>query len=290
MKLENDLIRIDVTTCGGSLTSIYDKKRNVELLYQPHEDSWQGQDIFIFPFIARLKNGYYLHNDKRYDLKNHGLIRYMVGEDSSSKDNIKVSFKSDDKTLVRFPFDFEASITYTLVNNEIIISYDIFNTGENPLPFELGAHPAFKLPGVKRNDEFDISGNYIKFDGVKKLKLVEEEETASFVLDEIDYLETDVILLNKKLFNDINTIILKADDINEVTLKKRDGSSLTLEINNATYLALWSDKKRGDYVCIEPWLGLPDYNEPEREIYKKPHMILLEKGKHFTYSYKIKIS
>ncbi len=290
MKLENDLIRIDVTTCGGSLTSIYDKKRNVELLYQPHEDSWQGQDIFIFPFIARLKNGYYLHDNKRYDLKNHGLIRYMVGEDTSSDNNIKVTFKSDFKTLIRYPFEFEASINYSLNNNEITISYEIINIGEKTLPFELGAHPAFKLPGIKRSDEFDISGNYIKFDGVKKLRLVEEEETASFVLDEIDYLETDVIALNKKLFNDINTIILNAKDIKEVELAKRDGSSLTIDINNATYLALWSDKKWGDYVCIEPWLGLPDYNEPEREIYKKPHMILLPKHERFTYSYKIKIN
>ena len=291
MKLENEYVSIDVTTCGGSLNSIYDKKRNEELLYQPHLDSWSGQDIFIFPFIARLKNGYYLHNGKRYDLKNHGLLRYMIGEDESVEgQNIKVVFKSDDKTLIRYPFSFEASITYVLNGNAIEISYDILNTGYDKLPFEMGAHPAFKLPGVKKKDEFDIRGNYIKFDKVEKLKLVELEETASFVVDTIDYLETDTIALSKKLFNDINTIILKADDFKEVHLVKKDGSILTIDKGNAPYIALWSDKKFGDYIAIEPWFGLPDLNEPEREIYNKPNMLFLNRNEHFKFAYKIKIN
>ena len=172
----------------------------------------------------------------------------------------------------------------------IEISYDILNTGYDKLPFEMGAHPAFKLPGVKKKDEFDIRGNYIKFDKVEKLKLVELEETASFVVDTIDYLETDTIALSKKLFNDINTVILKADDFKEVHLVKKDGSILTIDKGNAPYIALWSDKKFGDYIAIEPWFGLPDLNEPDREIYNKPNMLFLNRNEHFKFAYKIKIN
>ena len=60
--LENDHFRIAVSENGGSLTSIYDKKNEAELLYQPDERSWHGQDVVIFPFIARLKNGTYKHS------------------------------------------------------------------------------------------------------------------------------------------------------------------------------------------------------------------------------------
>ena len=54
MKTENEYLSLEVNENGGCIKSIYDKKRDKELLYQPVEESWKGQDIFIFPFIARL--------------------------------------------------------------------------------------------------------------------------------------------------------------------------------------------------------------------------------------------
>lgn len=288
MKLENEFLKLQVTTCGGTMTSIYDKRRNVELLYQKNPDSWQGQDAFIFPFIARLKDGYYTHNGKRYDFKNHGLIRYMISEDVVKEDNfIEIMFHSDKDTLKRYPFDFEAKIKYELLDNKIKISYDILNKSKEDMPFELGAHPAFRLPGQRKKDEYDISGNYIEFDSIKNLKLMEQEDTFSFVVGEMDYLDTDVIALDKKLFNDINTLILKADDISTISLYKKDTSRITLKVGDVPFIALWSDMKWGDYVCIEPWTGLPDYVEPEREITKKPFIKLLKPNQHFNYSYEI---
>lgn len=94
MKTENEYISLEINEKGGCLKSIFDKKRNVELLYQPLQDSWQGQDIFIFPFIARLKDGTYTIDDKEYSLKNHGLLRYMNSSLSLEKTEIsKPHFK-----------------------------------------------------------------------------------------------------------------------------------------------------------------------------------------------------
>ncbi len=289
MRIENEYIKLNVTTCGGSMTSIFDKKRNEELLYQKNPDSWQGQDVVIFPFIARLKDGYYTHNKKRYDFKNHGLIRYMIGEDVSNDENkITISFTSDNETLKRFPFQFELLVIYELEDNKIKISYDILNKSEEELPFEVGAHPAFKLPGTKTEKEFDISGNYLKFNQETQLHLMELDDTASFVQGEIDFFETDRIDLNKKLFNDINTIILKSKDFdNSISLFKKDGSKLTVRSNEATFFALWSDKTWGDYVCIEPWTGVPDYENPVREISKKPFIQKIKKGEHYVFTYEI---
>ena len=59
--IENQYLKVGVHLHGGSLASIYDKEKCEELLYQPKPDSWQGQDIAIFPFIARLKDKVYTH-------------------------------------------------------------------------------------------------------------------------------------------------------------------------------------------------------------------------------------
>ena len=75
-KIENEFLKVAVNINGGSLTSIYDKTNNKELLYQPDGKSWAGQDVVIFPFVARLKDGKYTYNNDTYSMKNHGLIRY----------------------------------------------------------------------------------------------------------------------------------------------------------------------------------------------------------------------
>lgn len=291
MRIENKFLKLNVTTCGGSMTSIFDKRRNEELLYQKNPDSWQGQDVVIFPFIARLKDGFYTHHRKRYDFKNHGLIRYMVGEVENEEENkITITFTSDNETLKRYPFEFDLKVIYELIDNTIKISYDILNKSDDDMPFEVGAHPAFKLPGKKTSKEFDMSGNYLMFNKETQLHLMELDESASFVEGEIEFFDTDRIDLNKKLFNDINTIILKGEDFdNSITLFKKDGSKLTVSSSEATFFALWSDKTWGDYVCIEPWTGLPDYDNPIREMSKKPFIKTIKKGEHYVFTYEIKI-
>ena len=70
MLLENDYLKVIINPNGGCFASIFDKTTNKEILYQPIKESWQGQDVFIFPFVARLKEGKYLVNNKEYYLKN----------------------------------------------------------------------------------------------------------------------------------------------------------------------------------------------------------------------------
>ena len=55
--LENNVLRIGVTSFGGNLTSVFDKTRNEELFYQPLLESWQRQDHFLFPFTRRMVDG-----------------------------------------------------------------------------------------------------------------------------------------------------------------------------------------------------------------------------------------
>lgn len=38
--------------------------------------SWSGQDVVIFPFVARLIDQTYTHKENTYTLLNHGVARY----------------------------------------------------------------------------------------------------------------------------------------------------------------------------------------------------------------------
>ena len=270
LTIENEYIRLSVKEEGGSMTSVFDKKRNTEMLYQPKENSWQGQDIFIFPFVARLVDGTYTYNGKEYALKNHGLLRYSKGKGCINKDgDIEISFASDEESLKRYPFPFKATARYHLEKNQVHVFYTMENTGEEQMPYMVGGHPAFKVPGKETADGFDFEGTYLTFPKVEKLYRVEQEETFSFNTGISGFGTTQRINLDKALFNKINTVILVAEDFDQVTLHKLDGSTLTMHKEKAPFLALWSDKKYGDYVAIEPWYGIPDTLPLKKEITQK---------------------
>ena len=72
--LENDILKIEINENGGCLKSIYDKIKNEELLYQPDKRSWSGQDVVIFPFVARLKNGSYTVDGKLSAQWEHTIV------------------------------------------------------------------------------------------------------------------------------------------------------------------------------------------------------------------------
>ena len=95
MRIENEFLKVDVTLEGGNLTSIYDKKNNEELLYQKDERSWMGQDVVIFPVVARLKDGSYHVDGKEYFLKNHGVIRYSKLSVVTYKDDEIISWYNE---------------------------------------------------------------------------------------------------------------------------------------------------------------------------------------------------
>ena len=289
MRIENEFLAVETNPKGGCLHSIYDKKRNVELLYQPVENGWQGQDVFIFPFIARLVGGKYTHQGKEYEFKNHGLIRYMMGEEKMINGDIVISFHSNEETQTRYPFQWSAKAYYHLENKSLTVRYEIQNLSSVDMPFMVGGHPAFKVPGEKKDNYFDISGNYITFDHKMKLRRLLQEETFSFNIEEIPYLDTDRIDISKELFNEINTIILLGKDIDKITLHKTDGSILSLYSNHSDYLALWSDRQWSDYLAIEPWNGIPDYVQPEREISKKKGIHILPPNDIYNFSYKIEV-
>lgn len=289
MRIENAYIKLEVQEKGGSMTSIYDKKRDAELLYQPLPDAWQGQDVFIFPFIARLIDQTYSYKGKIFTLKNHGLLRYMNAKliqiDSYS---LKATFHSNEVTFKNYPFDFEATLTYVLKENKLSLNYEIINLSKEDMPFMLGAHPAFKVSGKRNDTEFNMSGNQINFDGDKEKTVLLQEETFCFMNGLTSKIDSP-ISLSKGLFNLINTIIIDAKDITKVTLNKKDGSTIIVDIKEAPYLALWSDKQYGDYVCIEPWFGYPDTIDSDKDITRKPGINFLKANQKFNYTYTIEI-
>ena len=63
---------------------------------------------------------------------------------------------------------------------------------------------------------------------------------------------------------------------------------LEMTYGKVPYLGLWA-KPNAPYVCIEPWYGICDDKAVSGKIEEKPHIIALDPGKKFVFSYTITV-
>lgn len=289
-RIENQYLRVEANSLGGSLSSILDKERNNEILYQPEPDSWQGQDVAIFPFVARLKGKEYTHQGKRYSLKNHGLCRYYPFElIQLAPEAMTLLFVSSEETLKEYPFTFRFEIHYSLNGKCLNVEYIVKNEGEETMPFGIGAHPAFDLNGEEIAGKIDTSKNAIFFKNTAKLTRICFDDRGEMVLGEEDFGTVSSIDIDKKLFRTYQTLCVKGDGISDVLLKRADGTKVSFHYDNIEYFVLWSFPETGHFVAIEPWMSLPDYADAELEITKKKTLLHLPKGETYTFRYSIRI-
>ncbi len=280
MKIQDKELLVTVNPQGGALSSIYNLRRKQEYLYQPIPESWQSQDIVIFPFVGRRKEGTYLYKGKTYERKNHGLIRYRTGKEIQiSESEGSVEFHSDEETKKRFPFDFSLTVNYRLRGKRLSISRTVTNLSSEPRPYRQGAHPAFLVPGTKTEKEFDISGNSIYFPKKRKLTRVTRDKDGHFITGEKELGKANRLPLSKSLFRSYPTLIFKADNIPYVDLIKKDGTAVRVYKEGISYLAIWSDKEWGNFVAVEPWNGLPDAIDASKDITEKDTIDFLDPGK-----------
>lgn len=283
MYIENANLRILVNKHGGSMMSIFDKKRSRELLYQPQKDSWSGQDIFIFPAINKFLGEEYTYKGKTYAMESHGLLRYMDAEEIKDGDDLIESFHSNEDTLKKYPFPFEAKLRYHLEQNKLTLSYEIKNIGDELMYFALGAHPAFRLPGRKGSTEFHISENSIVFPHEVELTQV-LLNPEGFVIGEQKMKPMSSFVLHKQMFREVETLMIRTDGFDWIKIEKKGEHSVTEYFHNAPYLAIWTDPHFGDFVCIEPWLCPKDRFDASKDITKKD-LMTLKPGEVYHYSY-----
>ena len=270
VEIESEYLKVKISLDGGSMTSIYDKKYKQELLYQVDERSWHGQDVVIFPFVARLKNSSYMVDGTTYSMKNHGLIRYNKLYLVEKKDNsVTLAFDSNEDTLKQYPYRFHFEIKYIVEGYKLSIKYNVTNTDTKDIYYEFGGHPALKVSGSEVDGGFKFEDVKLEFESTFETNKYDLDETGSYITTKTTYKIPREFYVDKKLISNVKTLILDADKINNVLLVEKD-YAFKFEISDAQILAVWTDPNYGNYLCVEPWWGIPDIINPNPELKDKP--------------------
>lgn len=289
--IENDKIKVTISDLGAELQSIYGKKSGFEYLWQANQEGkWKGRATVIFPNCGRLPDGKYTYDGKTYELPCHGFAKLMTfNVIEQSSDKIVFELTESDASKKVYPFNFSLKLTYSLDGATVRTAFDVKNTGNPDLPFSVGGHPGFSLPFEK---DLDFSDHYIEFDKAMKRTALDIAPSCLCAGTESNYeLENDkIIRLTHELFkNDAIFLSAKAD---QITLKSNKSNKFVkISYEDMTHVGLWQTLGSDtNFVCIEPWRGMPAIDGKEEDFATKKEFIHLKDGESYHNYFDITVS
>ena len=269
---------VNVAFVGAELLSY--KKNGKEVIWQGDANFWLGHAPVLFPVCGGLKNDEYWLDGKSYKLIKHGFARkqpFALVE--STPNSATFLLKESEQSLLAFPFKYNLYIKYVLTD-ELSIEYRVENTDEKTTYFTIGAHEGYAL-----DDKFEKYS--IVFEKPEQLHAL----TLDGTLLSHDYVSLGENQTELKLdykYFEIDALVFKDIKSTKVWLNhKEKGKLLQIDFADFKHLLLWT-KPNAPYICIEPWVALPDYVDAPNDIAKKPDVVKLEPNQTKSFIHVIK--
>jgi galactose mutarotase-like enzyme len=288
--ISNNNISISVKHHGAELSNLIRKSDGVELLWQGDPEYWTGQSPVLFPIVGNVPEDTYSFNGSSYSLGRHGFARKSSFElESSTESQLRFALRSNEKSKSVYPFDFALFETFTLKDNLVEVAFEVQNTGNDPLYFSIGAHPAFKCP---IDPEGFMSDYYLTFEHTENLNRRMQGDPM-LTGEQVPFLHNNKIVpLSHELFYD-NAVILQEIKSNWIDLIKVDGETsvplIRLHAEGFPYLGIWSTTNDAPFVCIEPWYGIASTVGDSDDLPSKEGIMNLGPGAVFTCTYGIEV-
>lgn len=287
--LENEQLRVEVDSLGAEVKSVKNKETQMEYMWQGDPKYWGRTSPVLFPFVGSLKNKEYHYNGKTYPMGQHGFARDMEHEMvSETADEIWFCLKSDEETLAKYPFEFALRIGYRLSGNSLHVMWKVENTGDGPMYFSIGAHPAFNCP---IGDDADKYGYGIYFAGKDEIHHHGNDVPTGMALREDIVLPLDNHIAEiTPGFFDRCTYMIEGNQTDEVGLVDRQGNKYVSVEFDTPLFAVWSPEgKDAPFVCIEPWYGRCDAEDFDGELQEREYTNTLNAGECFEKGYTITV-
>lgn len=271
--IENEMLRVKLCRKGAELRSVYLKETGIEYLWQGDPAYWAKHSPVLFPIVGTLVNNQYSYRGQSYTLPRHGFARDMpftLTESNNSGATLQLEW--NEETWQQYPFKFSLQICYSISGNKLLVEYHVTNQdAANPMYFSLGAHPAFNMPLLEKDEYPDY---YLQFDGdiapqVNPLKdglLLPEKKPVDIVHNQLQ--------LHKNLFEK-DALVFTELNLQSISIRgKNTDHGLRFGMKDWPHLGLWA-APGASFVCIEPWQGHADFSHHNGMLEQKPGIIKL---------------
>ena len=265
--IQNKFLTVNINRLGAELCSVIDSE-GTEFIWQAGE-VWPKHAPNLFPIVGSLLDHEYTYQGETYSLSHHGFARNKNFELlHQSEHSVCLVLQHDEETLHSYPFKFTFLITYTLEDNNLSQTFRVINDDDRTLPVSFGGHPGFNASPINDFEIIFSEKEFIKSNQLSGPYINENE---------IDIIQTDRISMDKTIF-DNDALIFQGLNSKEVSLQKKNSTyAVKMNIDEFPYLGIWA-KPGAPYVCLEPWQGLADYLDHNKNIEHKKGIILLPFG------------
>ena len=290
--LENGTLRATFDTVGGEPVSLGIRTGNGgydEVLWNGDEKFWDEHAPLLFPTVGRLRGGKWICRGEERELGLHGFARFLRAARVAPGDNcVTFTFRGNEDTARSYPFDFLLTRSFRLEGNALLSSVTVENRDVVPMPFSLGLHPGFMMPGKRSVLELEYR------EPPRRMTLSDRYfmsgETEPYALRDGKYIDLD-----NSLF-DHDAVILTG--VVSATLRSADPSDDARKIRvtcpDAFVFGFWQPAHSdAPFVCIEPWRGFPSFeasdDEPYDDAMTRRGMTVLAPGEKYVYNCKTEI-
>lgn len=251
---------------GGDEQGGDEQRDGEELLWQAGP-AWRRHAPVLFPVVGKVADDEVLVDGRRYPMGQHGFARdleHEVVEASGSRAVLRLV--DSDATREHYPFSFSLVTAYEVRGTSLSVRWTVSTRGDEPLPFSLGWHPAFRWPladGVAKDDHLVRFAEPEPDDvrGVRGGLLTEPTATP---------VRGDALPLSGTLFAD-DAVVLDSLRSRSVTYEAPGAPRIRLDLVGFPFLGVWSKPSGADFVCLEPWAGLASPEGWQGELRDKPY-------------------
>ncbi len=279
--LKSGGVSAKIISKGAELKSLIVNGR--ELMWRADPAFWGKTSPLLFPMIGTLKKGVTLINGEEYRITKHGFARDMeLTAEEISESSVTFVLTENDTTKAMFPFDFRFAVRYSLNENGLDVSYSVRNNSDMPMPFCIGAHPAFSCDGDMTDYRLEFPQpetaavpNYNLATG-----LHEENNRRPLMAD-----DTTLNLSHELFYEDVcyfDSLLSRS-----VKLLHKDGSSIQVDFPDFTSLGIWQAKD-APFLCIEPWCGSADFDDCSGVFSEKRGIEIVQPNQEKNFAYSIK--
>ncbi len=272
--ISNERFSVTVSEYGAELQSV--TLDGVQRLWQGDASVWGDRAPILFPFVGRIKGEKYTFEGNEYSVKGaHGFARastFTLIERTESSLTYRLTSSPDTKK--EYPFDFIFDVIYSIKGTALTQTFVVHNTGNRDMYYSVGAHPGFLVPP---SDGSEFSDWYLQFsEGEVLSQAMLDGLFMSRRVEPCRFARGNCIPLTHQMFDD-DAFILTGLKRKVFELKNhKNNRRIVVDCSDFRYLAFWQAVGSGaNYLCIEPWNGLPSNAEDPEDLSVKRDLRLL---------------
>ncbi|MDD2534913.1 MAG: aldose 1-epimerase family protein, partial [Eubacteriales bacterium] len=278
--LKNHLMSVKINSTGAEAVEIRRLDLDCSYLWGGDAAYWGSHSPVLFPMVCAAMNGEIKVDNQHYAMMNHGYARKTEFElFEQSETTAAYRLQANEKSLAMYPFKFQLTLHYSLVENSLKIDYFVKNIDEKAIYFQIGTHPGFNCP-LEKDRAFE--DYYLEFSQPEILERHYMNTANVLIADKTTLIGEHVsqLPMTRSLFAD-GALVFPEVKSNRIVLKSDlSPRAVAVTYQNMNQLGIWQAKD-APFVCIEPWHGLADVDGYTGEFKDREAVIQLAQGETF---------